>query len=337
MLCLRPFVQLRANYDDYSLCCFQTRNIEGNLPGDQAWSSKTAKELRQSILDGSFRYCNWETCPELIGIGKGKKCLHVRESHQFSADELELFHEAVAHPQHVVLNLDRSCNLHCPSCRRKPLVETCNEIIAKKVKIGQELLSYVLPGARSIFFSEVGEPFASPVCRQLLGWLEPDLLGNAEIHILTNATLATPKNWYAIPAHQMIKWVGVSVDGATERVYSRVRLGGNFQTVLWNLHFLSRLLSEGQIRSLVLLMTVSALNWHEMPQMIRLAKSIGVSQVRFLELLPYNEWCLTNAVQHPTHPAHQAFKQLLNSEIFNTSYVALGSLGRFVNAPQSLP
>ena len=69
--CTRPF-EFFETYDDGSIgfCCpswynnYEIGNINDNSI-EEVWNGEAAQELRRSILDGSFRYCDEKVCPHL--------------------------------------------------------------------------------------------------------------------------------------------------------------------------------------------------------------------------------------------------------------------------------
>src|SRR4051812_18978280 len=75
--CRRPFEHVEImhghgpdqseGFGDVYLCCagWLPKSIGNYLQQDLAhiWNSAAAREIRTSILDGSFRYCNAQACP----------------------------------------------------------------------------------------------------------------------------------------------------------------------------------------------------------------------------------------------------------------------------------
>jgi len=70
-ICIRPFseAQIMANGDVLGCCPSWVNNYKlGNLKKKslkEIWNDKPAQEFRKSILDGSFRFCNENSCPML--------------------------------------------------------------------------------------------------------------------------------------------------------------------------------------------------------------------------------------------------------------------------------
>jgi len=66
-VCSIPFTSLRMEVRERFLCC--PTWLEKYLPDEvtpyDAWNSQEAIDIRDSILDGSFKYCNSIQCPHL--------------------------------------------------------------------------------------------------------------------------------------------------------------------------------------------------------------------------------------------------------------------------------
>ena len=73
-ICIRPFseAQIMANGDVLGCCPSWVNNYKlGNLKKKslkEIWNDKPAQEFRKSILDGSFRFCNENSCPLLQSV-----------------------------------------------------------------------------------------------------------------------------------------------------------------------------------------------------------------------------------------------------------------------------
>ena len=119
--CPRPFDQMQIIADDQvTVCCanWLPRLIgtisEKGLMG--VWNSAAAQEIRKSILDGSFRYCDHQLCP-LIQSESLPDYSALTPEHQAIVARQNIIMDHL--PDLVVLAYDRSCNLSCPSCRNQ--------------------------------------------------------------------------------------------------------------------------------------------------------------------------------------------------------------------------
>ena len=70
LVCFKPFqwFELGWNKQAYSCCSGWVTKSIGRMPEQTAleiWNSEAARDMRESVLDGSFRYCKKEYCPHL--------------------------------------------------------------------------------------------------------------------------------------------------------------------------------------------------------------------------------------------------------------------------------
>ncbi|MDG2175646.1 MAG: SPASM domain-containing protein [Gammaproteobacteria bacterium] len=121
--CQNPFRQMDF-YEDgkvYSCCSTWLPQPIGDLRKQsikEIWNSPNSQMIRESILDGSFRYCDHKVCPRIQAndlptvteASQDVRLATIIASDQTRLDELPEFYN-FCH--------DLTCNLSCPSCRRK--------------------------------------------------------------------------------------------------------------------------------------------------------------------------------------------------------------------------
>jgi len=81
-----------------------------------------------------------------------------------------------------------------------------------------------------------------------------------------------------------LDWISFSVDAATPELYESIRLGASFSQVTGNIARLSELKARAggrgpRIMMVIVLMSGSPHNVHQLPQYVRLAKRLGAGQV----------------------------------------------------------
>ena len=79
-----------------------------------SFNSTKSKEVRESILDGSYKYCDEKQCPYLSGLKNNKL------SPQFVKNLILNLYNRMEHIEKLItvnFCFDRSCNFQCPSCR----------------------------------------------------------------------------------------------------------------------------------------------------------------------------------------------------------------------------
>jgi len=301
MFCLRPFTQYYVYENgDVHLCCHGWVNrTAGNVLRDDPvdiWKGTAARDIRDSILDGSFRYCTG--CAFLPGPAG-----HVEDSPP-RRPPLDVIDNLVA-------AYDPTCNLTCPSCRacaKRP--STAASVIQKTI-----LTSGILSMVRKLSASEVGDPFASSLFWELLGELPRQNCPELKLILKTNGLLLDERCWDRMGgAAERIQHVEVSVDGATPETYAKNR-GGDFEVLRTNL---------GGIRDrevcLLLNFVVQANNFDEMRDFMRMADEYGASQVTFSGLVQWGTYAendyAARAVHVPSHPRHAELVRALEDPVF---------------------
>jgi len=115
-LCTVPFGYSEVFQDKHYLCCpgwlpesvYETGNMKTDFFSDKS------NEIRESIIDGSYKYCSETQCPHLSNIKQGKQIdgrfLPKTDYNIQTLRNKNTFHN-------INLCFDESCNYKCPSCR----------------------------------------------------------------------------------------------------------------------------------------------------------------------------------------------------------------------------
>ncbi len=320
------------------LCCPSWLDTPvGNLNNEsvqQTWNSPVAQDIRRSILDGSFEYCDFVKCP----------FLHGREGPVQYADEvtdplmLSVIRDGVTElpygPREINCSYDRSCNLSCPSCRTEMITESKNS--ARILNIQQKINDDALGDAKMLYITGSGDPFGSPFFRTWLHTMKRSDMPNLEtLHLHTNAMLWTPRMWDPIPEdiRALITTAEISIDGASASTYEVNRRGGKWEVLLQNLEFVKSLRAQGPLKWLNFSMVVQDNNFSEMADFVRLGQRFGADMVYFSQLVNWgtfsDEEFTARAVHLSTHSRHDALKKVMRDEIFDEKIVALGNLSEF--------
>jgi len=323
--CTRPF-EFFETYDDGSIgfCCpswynnYEIGNINDNSV-EEVWNGEAAQELRRSILDGSFKYCDEKVCPHLSTKTHCVQTLHQIEvagekGWDLVADDIKNDRTILNHsPLQIQFGYDRSCQLACPSCRLEVIMEggARREFI---IGLQDKLRKEAFKDAKTFTITGSGDPFASPVFRELLMTLKEEEAPNLEyIQLLTNGLLLDTY-WDKISdfAREKIKHISISIDAASEEMYKKVRKGGDWNRLLENLSFTKKLKDEGQIISFNTSFVIQDENVEEMLDFVDLCAGYDVTLVQFQtyepDFLDFTENFLPiwyeRAVQEKTHPKH---------------------------------
>ncbi len=342
LFCAKPFKHFEptGSVGSVYLCCpawlprpvgdLLTRSV------DEIWNGKEAQEIRGSILDGSFRYCDASRCPSLQTISGPVQ----RTEEVTDPDLLEVIRNQLTvlpyGPRQINCAYDRSCNLSCPSCRTEIIVENEQEILELQRKIE----SGALRDAHLLYITGSGDPFGGPYFRRWLRTMRrKDVPNLREIHLHTNALLWTPANWAAISAEvrPLIRSTHVSIDAATPESYALNRRGGDFAVLLENLSFIAELRRRGPLEDFRISMVVQENNFREMPAFVALGERFGVDLVRFNQLVNWgtysDEEFRRRAVHLSGHPQHVELLALINDPQLAKPPASLGNLSFLLDSP----
>ncbi len=339
LFCSKPFTWFEITHlkkiGEVFLCCPAWLDTSiGNLQDqtvEEIWNGEKAQEIRRSILDGSFTYCNRSRCAFLQTVsGPVEKIEDVKDKYLKTVIENKLTLLPYG-PKQIICTYDKSCNLSCPSCRTNIIIEkkAKKQILRIQHKIQQEAMKH----ANYLHITGSGDPFGSPFFRKWLQTMKrKDMPDIDKIHLQTNAQLWTVKMWNTIAKdiQQLIKSADISIDAANPETYAINRRGGSFARLLENLKFISSLRKNGPLEWVGISMVVQKNNFKEMPDFVRLGKYFNFDTVYFSQLVNYGTYSeeefRNRAVHFPTHPSHYEFIDILNDEIFNEPLVHLGNL-----------
>ena len=132
-VCMIPFKHMEMFKDKATLCCGTWLKKELVYPKDEngkydydVWNSEAAQEVRQSILDGKYTYCDKQICPHLnslISTGITDRGIFVKRDDtdfpHYDFDNIKIDDDCYVKntPGSLNFTFDWSCNFKCPSCR----------------------------------------------------------------------------------------------------------------------------------------------------------------------------------------------------------------------------
>jgi hypothetical protein len=341
LFCSKPFTNLEIvtypKRGDAFLCCqawlpVSIGNVsEGNVA--DLWNGPVARDIRRSVLDGTFEYCN-SNCPYLQTI-----ITPVQPRSEVTDPRLmEIIEkDCVEAPMPRVVNaaFDRSCNLSCPSCRKEHFIEreSADAIRGLQRVVEEE----VLPEAEILYVTGSGDAFGSPYFLEWLRHMNVRDKPNLRIHLHTNAQLWTAPIWAKLPpeVRQIILTAEISIDAASERTYNLNRRGGSWSKLMNNLQFISGLRASGPLEYLKLHMLVQENNFDEMPAFVALGKSVGADCIYFSHLVDWGSFpsqeLASRSIHRPEHPRHDELRAVLRHSSLQDPRVDLGNLSEVVD------
>lgn len=328
--CDRPWSFFEIQEKDIYNCCPTWVNhvtigkTTTDLDIDKIWNGESAKQFRQSILDGSFRFCNKELCPR-IKNGSLPTKQEVKDGKLGNVMSAILEYGLVEADKPTVINLcyDRSCNLRCPSCRKDFIYY--NEKLHKEkydnlTLINDAVLKYVQSGHKDIELNITGsgDPFGSKNFFDFLKSLNYGRNRELKLTLQTNGVLFDERRWEElsnIHKYKNIKVI-VSLDAGDEEAYSKTRVGGDWKRVNENLYFIKELQNRGNVGWVRLDMVVQNNNFRSIPKFIDIAREHDFESYTS-RIVNWGTFTPIEFVQHDIfdhqHPSHNELKEVIKN------------------------
>ena len=324
--CRVPFERLETMWDgNVHFCCVSWLPARigkiDSASAEHIWNSDAAKDIRRSILDGSYRYCSRLYCPEIAnGTLPRNENVKNTEHRRIIANRADTLPQG---PTEVMLSHDRSCNLSCPSCRN-------DLIVAKRAEqdrldsLADRVILPLLRKSRRVRITGSGDPFGSAHFRHIIKNINrkdfPDLL----IDLHTNGQLFDEKSWNDLKLSGLCNHAYISIDAAREETYAVVRRGGTLSRLLGNFEFISGLRRKGELSRVRLDFVVQKVNFREMPDIVDLAKTYEFDGVKFQMIRNWGTYDPDVFVDHfigsPDHPDYPSFLDVLRDPRLQDSF-----------------
>jgi organic radical activating enzyme len=332
--CSRPFQHFETGFEgNVWVCCPAFLPVPiGNLNdgiADAIWRSATARELRASILDGSFRYCSRMHCGDITNRSLPS---NISPEAKRLADAFVAPAGSQSLPAKVVLSHDRSCNLACPTCRKDFILANKTEQ-AQLDELADMVIMPLLKEAKLLYITGSGDPFGSNHFRRLLKNIDRHSFPDLKIHLHTNGQLFNERAWEELELSGLVQSCEVSIDAASAETYRVVRRGGDFDRLLQNLAFVRFLHQSGQIEHWTASFVVQAKNFREMPEFVRLIRQFGATTIFFQMIRNWGtftaEEFATEFIGNSLHPDHAEFLEVLKAPEFSLPHVWLGNMANY--------
>ena len=310
----------------------------------EAFNSPINQEIRKSILDGSFRYCNHKHCPIIQNdslplkqdILDGKK-LKVFFDPDEARHQNIIKNNIIDSLRPTVYNLcyDESCNLSCPSCRANKLNINEGPVYERKLKIQKEVIDEAFgePHNRTcrVNITGSGDPFGSKIFRELIFNIEGSNYPNLQVNLQTNGVMLTKNYWEKMhKIHVNLNTILVSLDAGNEEDYNFTRRGGNWKAVMNNLVFLSEFRKMKKFNHLRLDFLVQQKNYKGMVDFVKIGKRLGVDSCYFSLIADWGTWPVEEYKKHAIwktdHPEFNEFIKVMEDPIFDDPIVDLGNV-----------
>ena len=250
------------------------------------------QHLQGSIADGTYRYCN---------------------EHQCSYLKSSVLHGQPDRIQHLRLAIDDSCNLRCPSCRKRLIFHKEGSAFNLGIRLADKINDWLhsCDHAMQVHIGSDGDPFASHVYRHFME--QTPERDNIKYSILTNGLMMKDFSHSVPHVVRNLKELGVSIDGATRETYERLRLGGRWDKINENLQHISELKDKHGFR-FIMHYVVQRDNYHEMEEIVLLGEKHNADRIWFSRIQDWNTW--GNFAEHnifdTQHPQHSDYRSCLD-------------------------
>lgn len=213
---------------------------------DDLFASEQARHVRNDVEQGNFSWCAVDHC----GIRDSDK---IRTSLT------------------LTINIDESCNLNCPSCRRDPIMITQGPEYEAKLQSIERILQWLELYDKKIHIvmSGNGDPLASAVMRPLIKNFV--LKSSQTFTIFTNGLLIR-KQLDGLPILNQVSDFRISVDAGSAEVYENVRRPGKWNVLMDNFDYIKHI---GKQSITMLNFAFQNKNYRDLPNFIDLCDRYG--------------------------------------------------------------
>lgn len=263
--------------------CFRATCVakpEGEFDTGEEW-----KEFRRSLLDGSFRYCQKNQCPNLVGrwLPEKRKCDDPIMKRLIDGEE-----EAKPFIRELHFSYDTHCNLICPSCRTERCMNSAEETEKMNAVYDSCLKPYVAR-AEHLCLSGCGEALVSDHGRHILTSFSGREYEDLAIELRTNITALNQNTWMSLgESRKRIRHIVASVDGIGE-VFEELRYPAKWDLVRRNLEFISSLRRAGEIDLFEIHVVAQRRNIHQLLDIVMLAADLSADAVTFSKIVNWRD------------------------------------------------
>jgi MoaA/NifB/PqqE/SkfB family radical SAM enzyme len=214
--------------------------------------------LQGTIDDGTYRFCNEHQCSYIRSNG--------------------VLDDKPNRIEHLRLAIDESCNLRCPSCRKKMIFHKDGSAYRLGIRLADRINDWLHTYQHpvQVHIGSDGDPFASQVYRHFMA--QTPERENIKYSILTNGLMFKEFHTRVPNVIRNLNELGVSIDGATKHTYEKLRLGGRWEKILEALECMAEQKQRHGFR-FILHYVVQKDNFHEMQEIIDLGEQYNADRV----------------------------------------------------------
>lgn len=294
--CLSPFVQVSIDPNGnvgICGCSIWQPTMVGNIFQNtltEILANERACAIRQSIIDGTYIYCH----PDKCGILRER---NLNDYHTLPQQVKWAVEDSARslHPHHIVLGMDRTCNLWCPSCRKSVVKNNDDDKEKQKflsTVLTKNLFSRPTTNPIELTMDVSGDLFASPFLLDFVNGISSADFPNLKLDLVSNGILA-PSRWHRLGEMQNhVHKITISYDAATSETYEQLRRGGEWKDIMRAMDWLKNKKAENGME-LHTRMVVQKDNYKEMQAFYELSKSFTADTVQFQRLVNWGTFSST--------------------------------------------
>lgn len=221
------------------------------------------------------------------GLPRGSQFIQYARNRMAFTLALQRRRLALPHPTALMLEVTNLCQLKCITCPREYSMGRAMDKGHMDLEAAKRLIDENHVYLDSIGLTGLGETLLYPHLVALVDYIR-DRNRGVHIFISTNAQQPdAPRQVDAIAAK--IDALQISIDGCGE-VFEKVRRNSNWEKYIANVREMARV-AKGRRATPKFNMVVLKDNYHQMPDVVRLAKGLGIREVYFNTMnLVANDW-----------------------------------------------
>jgi len=238
----------------------------------EIWNDEPILFMRQKMLDRDIEDICPDWCPWLldqrfqnINLAKTFFSPIYRKNRELTSAEIVNGHIKInSFPQYIQILPTLRCNLRCSMCYQ-------DHNAAGNIPFSAYDLDKFLPFLGSLR-AVGGEPLMSTHFKQFVSDFNPDQYPDLRLGMITNGLLLNPSFIRLLPGR--FEWIDISIDGATQATYERIRVGASWPTLMQNIREITNCPSRDY--RITVIFTIMKDNFHELPLMGNLVQELGI-------------------------------------------------------------
>jgi organic radical activating enzyme len=296
--------------------------IEDFCDLNQVWSNPVARALQDDIKQKKFTHCAVDRCGIMLKnqrIVEYGDPIHLKNPNDF---------------YYISINIDDSCNLSCPSCRKNIVMITQGQEFEQRSTQVNHLIGLLekFDHPCHITMTGNGDPLASAIMRPLIHQYQPR--HNHTIRLFTNGLLLKKQLSGATIVNNITQFF-ISIDAGSAEIYEKVRRPGKFDILKSNLDFLQELVAQTKA-TVLLKFVLQEDNHNDMENFVNLCMHYKFNGVinRLEDWGTWDDFAKKDVIGNSAHPLHLITIENLK-KVYLTKYPGITFNPSLINICQS--